>query len=93
MEAIPKSDIKSVIKSDISIERTTWIGHKNNIYFSSLWPFLFAPLLRSLFLLTPTKNGNFTNSQKGSARSTKKTNIVPHSKLANHPKPLWSLHL
>ena len=32
MEAIPKSDIKSVIKSDIrfdiSIKRTTWIGHK-----------------------------------------------------------------
>ena len=31
MEAIPKSDIKSVIKSDIrfdiSIKRTTWIGH------------------------------------------------------------------
>ena len=30
MEAIPKSDIKSVIKSDIrfdiSIKRTTWIG-------------------------------------------------------------------
>ena len=32
MEAIPKSDIKSVIKSDIrfdiSIKRTTWIGHE-----------------------------------------------------------------
>ena len=32
MEAIPKSDIKSVIKSDIrfdvSINWTTWIGHK-----------------------------------------------------------------
>ena len=32
MEAVPKSDIKSVIKSDIrfdiSIKRTTWIGHK-----------------------------------------------------------------
>ena len=32
MEAIPKSDIKSVIKFDIrfdiSIKRTTWIGHK-----------------------------------------------------------------
>ena len=32
MEAIPKSDIKSVIKSDISfdisIKPTTWIGHK-----------------------------------------------------------------
>ena len=31
MEAVPKSDIKSVIKSDIrfdiSIKRTTWIGH------------------------------------------------------------------
>ena len=31
MEAIPKSDIKSVIKSDIrfdiSIKQTTWIGH------------------------------------------------------------------
>ena len=31
MEAIPKSDIKSVIKSDIrfdiSIKPTTWIGH------------------------------------------------------------------
>ena len=34
MEAIPKSDIKSVIKSDIrfdiSIKRSTWIGHKTN---------------------------------------------------------------
>ena len=29
MDAIPKSDIKSVIKSDISIKPTTWIGHKN----------------------------------------------------------------
>ena len=33
MEAIPKSDIKSVIKSDIrfdiSTKRTTWIGHKS----------------------------------------------------------------
>ena len=32
MEAVPKSDIKSVIKSDIrfdiSIKRTTLIGHK-----------------------------------------------------------------
>ena len=32
MEAIPKFDIKSVIKSDnrfdIDIKRTTWIGHK-----------------------------------------------------------------
>ena len=32
MEAIPNSDIKSVIKSDIrfdiSIKQTTWIGHK-----------------------------------------------------------------
>ena len=32
MEAIPKSDIKSVIKSDIrfdiSIKLTTWIGHE-----------------------------------------------------------------
>ena len=31
MDAIPKSDIKSVIKSDfsfdISIKPTTWIGH------------------------------------------------------------------
>ena len=33
MEAIPKSDIKYVIKSgirfDISIKQTTWIGHKD----------------------------------------------------------------
>ena len=33
MEAIPKSDIKSVIKSDIrfdiSIKWTKWIGHKD----------------------------------------------------------------
>ena len=33
MEAIPKFDIKSVIKSDIkfdiSTKLTTWIGHKN----------------------------------------------------------------
>ena len=33
MEAIPKFDIKSVIKSgikfDISIKPTTWIGHKS----------------------------------------------------------------
>ena len=33
MEAVPKSDIKSVIKSDIrfdiSIKQTTWIGHKS----------------------------------------------------------------
>jgi hypothetical protein len=32
MEAIPKSDIKTVIKSDIrfdiSIKQTTWIGHE-----------------------------------------------------------------
>ena len=27
MEAIPKFDIKSVIKSDISTKLTTWIGH------------------------------------------------------------------
>ena len=27
MEAIPKSDIKSVIKSDISTKLNTWIGH------------------------------------------------------------------
>ena len=35
MEAVPKSDIKSVIKSDIrfdiSIKRTTWIGHMSFI--------------------------------------------------------------
>ena len=33
MEAVPKSDIKSVIKSDIrfdiSIKRTTWIGQES----------------------------------------------------------------
>ena len=33
----PKSDIKSVIKSDIrfdiSIKQTTWIGHKTKIHF------------------------------------------------------------
>ena len=33
MEAVPKSDIKSVIKSDIrfdiSIKQPTWIGHKS----------------------------------------------------------------
>ena len=29
MEAIPKFEIKSVIKFDISIKQTTWIGHKN----------------------------------------------------------------
>ena len=29
MEAIPKFDIKSVIKFDISIKLTTWIGHKH----------------------------------------------------------------
>ena len=28
MEAIPKFDIKSVIKFDISTKLTTWIGHK-----------------------------------------------------------------
>ena len=35
MEAVPKSDIKSVIKSDIrfdiSIKQTTWIGHSSQI--------------------------------------------------------------
>ena len=39
MEAVPKSDIKYVIKSDISfdisIKPTTWIGHKPCL--SSLW--------------------------------------------------------
>ena len=34
MEAVPKSDIKSVIKSDISfdisIKPTTWIGHESD---------------------------------------------------------------
>ena len=34
MEAVPKSDIKSVIKSDIrfdiSIKRTTWIGQQSD---------------------------------------------------------------
>ena len=38
MEAIPKSDIKSVIKSDIrfdiSIKQTTWIGHKRRRWYS-----------------------------------------------------------
>ena len=33
MEAVPKSDIKSFIKSDIrfdiSIKQTTWIGHQD----------------------------------------------------------------
>ena len=29
MDAIPKFDIKSVIKSDISIKPTTWIGNKS----------------------------------------------------------------
>ena len=37
MEAIPKSDIKSVIKSDIRfdicIKQTTWIGHKPIRYY------------------------------------------------------------
>ena len=32
MEAIPKFDTKSVIKSDISTKRTTWIGHQCNLY-------------------------------------------------------------
>ena len=33
MEAIPKFDIKSVIKFDISTKPTTWIGHYcYNIY-------------------------------------------------------------
>ena len=27
MEAIPESDIKSDVTFDISIKRTTWIGH------------------------------------------------------------------
>ena len=35
MEAIPKFDIKSVIKSDIkfdiSTKLTTWIGHENTV--------------------------------------------------------------
>ena len=31
MEAVPKSDIKSVIKSDISIKRTTRIGHISSL--------------------------------------------------------------
>ena len=29
MEAVPKSDIKFVIRFDISIKQTTWIGHKS----------------------------------------------------------------
>ena len=29
MEAIPKSDIKSVIRFDNSIKPTTWIGNKS----------------------------------------------------------------
>ena len=28
MEAIPKSDIKSDVTFDISMKRTTWIGHR-----------------------------------------------------------------
>ena len=31
MEAIPKFDIKSVIKIDISTKLTTWIGHQPRI--------------------------------------------------------------
>ena len=31
MDAIPKSNIKSVIKSDISIKPTTWIGQQFQI--------------------------------------------------------------
>ena len=38
MEAIPKFDIKSVIRFDIrfdiSIEQTTWIGHKSIFVFN-----------------------------------------------------------
>jgi hypothetical protein len=42
MEAIPKSDIKTVIKSDIrydiSTKWTTWIGHKSlNIHKTTLF--------------------------------------------------------
>ena len=33
MDAIPKVDIKSVIKSDISVKPITWIGHKRVILF------------------------------------------------------------
>ena len=44
MEAIPKFDIKSVIKSDIkfdiSTKLTTWIGHKSN----------FTPLLTAVII-------------------------------------------
>ena len=31
MEAIPKFGIKSVIKFDISMRPTTWIGHKTEV--------------------------------------------------------------
>ena len=45
MEAIPKSDIKSVIKSDIrfdiSIKPTTWIGHYTQIRKPAFRIFLF----------------------------------------------------
>ena len=37
MEAIPKFNIKSVIKSDIRIKPTTWIGHYCLIYILFLW--------------------------------------------------------
>ena len=36
MEAIPKFDIKSDIKFDISIKPTGWIGHKVINYFKRL---------------------------------------------------------
>ena len=42
MEAIPKFDTKSVIKSDISTKPTAWIGHKAEI--SSL-PILISDLI------------------------------------------------
>ena len=35
IEAIPKFDIKSDIKFDISIKPTTWIGHKPRFLFKT----------------------------------------------------------
>ena len=47
MEAVPKSDIKSVIKSDIkfdiSIKRTTWIGQQGALL--DWWSSFSAPYM------------------------------------------------
>ena len=61
MEAVPKSDIKSDIRFDISIKRTTWTGPKNHYLRYMFWNVIVFISHRIQGLSTITSAGSSGN--------------------------------